>query len=119
MAATVPGAVRRLRRAVLALLMAAALPAMAQSPLATYEGADRMERLIAAAKKEGTLTLYTTIAEKDLPTLIKPFETRYGIKVNVWRASASCFFTTIIGITASYSEKPRMGLSLAICHLPA
>ena len=80
------GAVRRLHRALMAVLMAAAVPAMAQSPFATYEGADRMERLIAAAKKEGTLTLYTTIAEKDLPALIKPFETRYGIKVNVWRA---------------------------------
>ncbi len=39
-----------------------------------------------AAKKEGTLTLYTTIAEKDLPAIIKPFEDKYGIKVNVWRA---------------------------------
>jgi iron(III) transport system substrate-binding protein len=41
---------------------------------------------VEAAKKEGTLTLYTTIAEKDLPAIIKPFEDRYGIKVNVWRA---------------------------------
>jgi len=39
-----------------------------------------------AAKKEGTLTFYTTIAEKDLPVIIKPFEDKYGIKVNVWRA---------------------------------
>jgi ABC-type Fe3+ transport system, periplasmic component len=45
-----------------------------------------MDKIVAAAKKEGTLTLYTTIAEKDLPTLIKPFETKYGIKVVVWRA---------------------------------
>ncbi len=36
----------------------------------------------AAAKKEGTLTLYTTIAEKDLPTLVKPFESKYGVKVD-------------------------------------
>ena len=41
---------------------------------------------VEAAKKEGTLTLYTTIAEKDLPAIIKPFEDKYGIKVNVWRA---------------------------------
>ena len=41
------------------------------------------------AKKEGTLTLYTTIAEKDLPTLVKPFESKYGVKVNVWRAGTS------------------------------
>lgn len=60
--------------------------AVAQASLATYEGPDRMEKLVAAAKKEGTLTLYTTIAEKDLPTLLKPFEAKYGVKVNVWRA---------------------------------
>ena len=60
--------------------------ATAQSPLATYEGADRMERIVAQAKREGALTLYTTIAEKDLPVLIKPFEAKYGIKVTVWRA---------------------------------
>ncbi len=44
---------------------------------------------VSAAKKEGTLTLYTTIAEKDLPTLIKPFESKYGVKVTVWRAGTS------------------------------
>jgi iron(III) transport system substrate-binding protein len=60
--------------------------AAAETSLATYQGADRMDKIIAAAKKEGTLTLYTTIAEKDLPALIKPFESKYGIKVNVWRA---------------------------------
>ena len=41
---------------------------------------------IAAAKKEGTLTLYTSIADKDVATLTRPFETKYGITVVVWRA---------------------------------
>lgn len=68
------------------VFLAWAVPASAQSPLATYEGPDRMARLVEAAKKEGSLTLYTTIAEKDLPALIKPFEAKYGVKVNVWRA---------------------------------
>jgi len=67
-------------------VVATAGAALAQGSLATYEGADRMDKIIAAAKKEGALTLYTTIAEKDLPALIKPFESKYGIKVNVWRA---------------------------------
>ena len=40
----------------------------------------------AAGAHEGTLTLYTTIAEKDLPALVQPFEQRYGVKVTVWRA---------------------------------
>ena len=52
-----------------------ALPAAAQT-----------HSLIDAAKKEGTLTFYTTIAEKDLPVIVKPFEQKYGIKVNIWRA---------------------------------
>jgi len=51
-----------------------------------YKGPDRLARIEAAARKEGTLTLYTTIAEKDLPAIIGPFEKKYGIKVNVWRA---------------------------------
>jgi len=37
-------------------------------------------------RQEDSLTLYTTIAEKDLPTLIDPFTAKHGIKVNVWRA---------------------------------
>jgi iron(III) transport system substrate-binding protein len=35
---------------------------------------------------EDSLTLYTTIAEKDLPTLIDPFTAKHGIRVDVWRA---------------------------------
>jgi iron(III) transport system substrate-binding protein len=68
-----------------ALVAALWLPVAAQN-LATYEGPDRMEKIVAAAKKEGALTLYTTIAEKDLPAVIKPFEDKYGVKVTVWRA---------------------------------
>ena len=48
------------------IALAGGSAALAQTPLATYEGADRLDRIVAAAKKEGTLTLSTTIAEKDL-----------------------------------------------------
>ena len=60
--------------------------AVAQTALFEYSGPDRIEKIVAAAKKEGTLTIYTTFAEKDQPTLIKPFESKYGVKVVVWRA---------------------------------
>ena len=80
-------------KAILGLLASLAaglamLPAFAQAPnpIFSYQGADRMEKLAAAAKKEASLTLYTTIAEKDLPAILKPFEQKYGVKVNVWRA---------------------------------
>ena len=55
-------------------------------PLFDYGGPDRMERIVSAAKKEGSLTMYTTFAEKDQPALVKPFEAKYGIKVVIWRA---------------------------------
>jgi iron(III) transport system substrate-binding protein len=74
-----------IRRLLLAALAAAALPVAAQN-LNDYAGADRMDKIVAAAKKEGAVTFYTTIAEKDLPAVLKPFEARYGIKVTVWRA---------------------------------
>ena len=44
--------------------------------------------LVAAARKEGTLTLYTSFAEKDLPPLLGAFEKRHGIKVKVWRSAS-------------------------------
>jgi iron(III) transport system substrate-binding protein len=72
--------------AVLATLALLGGEVRAQNPLFGYAGADRMERIIAAAKKEGSVTLYTTFAEKDQPALIKPFEAKYGVKVNVWRS---------------------------------
>lgn len=76
----------RVRHAFAAFALCLATAGVAAQDLATYDGPDRMERIVAAAKKEGSLTLYTTIAEKDLPTVVKPFEARYGVKVNVWRA---------------------------------
>jgi iron(III) transport system substrate-binding protein len=74
----------------LALLAGAlAAPAFAQdSALLNYAGADRDQKIMAAAKKEGALTLYTSIAEKDIAPLLAPFEKKYGIKVKVWRAGS-------------------------------
>ena len=53
---------------------------------AAYEGPDRLARIATAARREGSLNLYTTIAEKDLATLVDPFEAKYGVEVTVWRA---------------------------------
>jgi iron(III) transport system substrate-binding protein len=74
-------------------LAALAQPSFAQGAqpdysLLNYTGADRAEKLLAAAKKEGGLTLYTSIAEKDIPPLREGFEKKYGIKLTVWRAGS-------------------------------
>lgn len=60
--------------------------APAETSSVRYDGPDRTAKIAAAAREEGSLTLYTTIAEKDLPTLLEPFEARYGVTVTVWRA---------------------------------
>jgi iron(III) transport system substrate-binding protein len=78
-----------LSRAALAALALAANLSFGQqnsgSP-ALYEGVDRSARLLAGAKRERTLSLYASMAEKDLMRLTAEFERRYGVRVNVWRS---------------------------------
>src|SRR6516162_2596735 len=50
------------------------------------QGADRAERLIAKAREEGALTLYTSMATTESGPLALAFEKKYGVKVQVWRA---------------------------------
>ena len=68
-------------------------PAFATDPqpsasIATYTGADRMQRLIDGAKKEGEITIYTSAPSDDMLALTAAFEKKYGIKAKVWRASS-------------------------------
>src|SRR3954470_1621278 len=70
------------------LIWFAAAPAAFAQDLLRYEGADRIEKALAAARNEGSLTLYTSFAEKDLPPLIAAFEKRYAMKVRVWRSAS-------------------------------
>jgi len=51
-----------------------------------YQGADRDQQLLAKAKKEGAVTLYTTLTAQDARVLTAAFEKQYGIKVEVWRS---------------------------------
>ena len=70
------------------LMWLAAVPAALSQELLRYEGADRVAKALPAARKEGSLTLYTSFAEKDLPPLLAAFEKRYGIKVRLWRSAS-------------------------------
>lgn len=56
--------------------------------LAQYEGADRMQRMIDGARKEGNLSIYTSAQTDDMGALVAGFEKKYGIKVSVWRAGS-------------------------------
>jgi iron(III) transport system substrate-binding protein len=50
-----------------------------------YKGADRDAKLVANAKREGTVTMYTSLAPTESGPLAKAFEAKYGIKVELWR----------------------------------
>lgn len=53
-----------------------------------YQGPDREQRLIEGARKEGSLSLYTSLATSESRPLAKAFEDKYGIKVNLWRSTS-------------------------------
>jgi iron(III) transport system substrate-binding protein len=65
-------------------------PAFAQSvaEVAAYQGPDRMDKLVAAAKREGRLTLYTATPVDDVNQVIAAFTEKYGIRVTLWRGSS-------------------------------
>lgn len=75
----------------LGLLMPAftqAAPAKSVPPdIFMYQGADRQERLLEGARKEGTLSIYTSLNIKDSKPITDAFEKKYGLKVSLWRAS--------------------------------
>ena len=60
----------------------------AQTSLATYAGADRMQRLVEGAKREGEVVIYTSAPADDMKALTDAFERTYGIRTKVWRASS-------------------------------
>ena len=78
-----------------ALLFSAVAAAATAAPAAgpndamyMYRGADRDQKLVEAAKKEGTLTLYTSLATNESMPLTTKFEEKYGIKVVLWRTTS-------------------------------
>ncbi len=87
------------RRRVLGLAAGAAavlaVPAVrAQDPAARarelylYKGADREARLLEGGKKEGTLSIYTSLNTKDSGPITEAFEKKTGLKVLLWRSSS-------------------------------
>jgi iron(III) transport system substrate-binding protein len=64
--------------------------------VATYQGADRGQRLLEGAKKEKELTFYSSIPTDDISALVAAFDKKYGVKVKVWRADSEGFLQRII-----------------------
>jgi iron(III) transport system substrate-binding protein len=62
--------------------------AQTAADVAMFSGPDRMDRIIAGAKKEGTFSLYSSSPVEDMGGIIAGFEKQYGLKVKVWRGSS-------------------------------
>lgn len=56
---------------------------------ADLTGPNRMEQLIANAKEEGVVSVYSTVTVEAMTLLNTAFENKYGIKVDLWRGGAS------------------------------
>jgi iron(III) transport system substrate-binding protein len=55
---------------------------------AQFKGADRNARLIAGAKREGFLNLYSSAITEHMNAVMAGFEKKYGIKVRLWRGGS-------------------------------
>ena len=78
---------------------ATALPVTAQeslAKLAAYTGPDRAARLAADARREGELSIYTSLGTEDAGVLAAAFEKKYAVKLKVWRASSEKILQRII-----------------------
>jgi iron(III) transport system substrate-binding protein len=82
--------VRAMAAAAATGLMLGAVPAAPQtiSELATYQGPDRTQRLIAGAKKEKAVAVYGSTVAEDMRPVSDAFRKKYGIDFQYWRASS-------------------------------
>ena len=77
-----------LRALALVLSLYAAGLGAANRDIYMYQGADRTDRLVAGAKREGQVVLYSTMTVQDGRALAAAFEKKYGVRLVHWRGSA-------------------------------
>ncbi len=85
-------------------------PTRGVSAVASYSGLDRTERLVAAAKKEGELMLYSSLTQDDQLKLVADFKRRYAVTVKFWRGSQAHILQRVLSETrgaASSSTSSR------------
>src|SRR5919108_4698280 len=76
--------------AAIAALWTAAVLAQAADPtaLATLKSPERERTLAEGARREGEVSVYTSIVPEDMAVIAAAFEKRYGVKAKYWRASS-------------------------------
>ncbi len=82
---------RRFMAGIAGAAFAGAGRAMGATPPANpahLSGADRTQRLIEGARKEGTLTLYSSAVSEHMNAVTAAFEKTHGIRVKTWRGGS-------------------------------
>lgn len=85
---------RAFHAAVLGLFAAPGLVRAQRAPdsphraLYMLEGPERQGRILAGARMEGTVIIYTSLNTQDSGPLTTAFEKQYGIRTQLWRASS-------------------------------
>jgi len=74
-------------------------PTRGVSAVASYSGLDRTERLVAAAKKEGELMLYSSLTQDDQLKLVADFKRRYAVTAKFWRGSQAHILQRVLSET--------------------
>ena len=87
------------RRAVLLALLLAS-PAFAQTlttaDVGRFAGPDRTARLIAGAKKEGALSLYSSAPVEVMTAVANAYTKKYGVKVELWRSPSEQILQRVV-----------------------
>jgi len=85
------------------LLAAATALAVEPTPgvvaVSALKGADRAERLVAGAKKEGEVMLYSSLTQDDQLRLAADFKSRYGVTLRFWRGSQAHILQRVLSET--------------------
>jgi len=104
-----------------AFCLLAATPAPAQeaksvlAELAAYAGPDREQRLAEGARSEGFLNLYTSLTVDDMTVLNAAFEKKYGVKVQMWRASSE----KVVQRAITEARAGRFDVDAIECNAPS
>jgi iron(III) transport system substrate-binding protein len=83
----------------LSLNFYAAGTAFAQSTvadIALLQGDNRLQRLTEGGRKEGELSLYSSMPTGDISALTDVFTKKYGVKVKVWRSGSEAVLQRIV-----------------------
>jgi iron(III) transport system substrate-binding protein len=71
-----------------------AAPTVAE--IALLQGGNRLQRLTDGARKEGELSLYSSMPMGDISALTDVFTRKYGVKVKVWRSGSEAVLQRIV-----------------------